>query len=88
MVDRFQWIVRNRMADELASWLEGATTSLLVSFVRGLKADYAAVLAAPREPWCDGQTEGQINRLKMLKRQMYGRVSLDLLRVRLIGTVS
>ena len=60
-------------------------TSLLASFCKGLKADLAAVTAALTEPWSNGQTEGQITRLKLVKRQMYGRGRLDLLRARLAG---
>lgn len=45
---------------------------------------FACVMAALREPWSNGQTEGQINKLKTLKRQMYGRAGLDLLRARLV----
>ena len=52
---------------------------------RGLRSDCAAVAAALREPWSNGQTEGQINRLKTLKRQMYGRANIDLLRARLVA---
>ena len=59
--------------------------SLLASLARGLNADKHAVLAALREPWSNGQTEGQINKLKALKRQMYGRANLDLLRARLVA---
>lgn len=52
-----------------------------MSFGAGLKRGYAAVLA---EPWSSGQAEGQINRLKMLERQMYGRAGFDLLRTRVL----
>lgn len=55
----------------------------LVSFLTTLTADLEAVMAALREPWPNGQTEGQINRLKMLKRQMYGAAGIDLLPARL-----
>ncbi|MGI4795461.1 MAG: hypothetical protein ACRYG8_15580 [Janthinobacterium lividum] len=47
--------------------------------------DAAAVQAAITESWSNGQTEGQVNRLKLIKRQMYGRAKLDLLEARLIG---
>ena len=47
--------------------------------------DRAAVHAAITEYWSNGQTEGQITRLKLVKRQMYGRGKLDLLQARLIG---
>ena len=56
----------------------------LIGFVSGLLVDKAAVIAALRLPWSNGQTEGQINRLKLIKRQMYGRAQLDLLRVRVL----
>ena len=46
--------------------------------------DLQAVRNAITEPWSNGQTEGQINKLKMLKRSMYGRAGVDLLRARLI----
>ena len=58
--------------------------SLLASFGKGIKADLAAVRAALTEPWSNGQTEGQITKLKLVKRQMYGRARLDLLRARLV----
>ena len=57
---------------------------MIASFARGLRSDYAAVAAALRESWSNGQTEGQINRLKALKRQMYGRANIDLLKARLL----
>jgi transposase len=49
------------------------------------RQDVAAVRAALTEAWSNGQTEGQDTRLKLVKRQMYGRANLDLLRARLIG---
>jgi transposase len=52
-------------------------------FVKTLRQDIEAVRNAMLEPWSNGQTEGQINRLKTLKRAMYGRASVDLLRVRM-----
>ena len=57
---------------------------MLSSFARGLRSDQAAVAAALQKPWSNGQTEGQINRLKTLKRQMYGRANIDLLKARLV----
>ena len=62
----------------------GASIGALVTFGEGLRRDYAAVRAALAEPWSSGQAEGQINRLKMLKRQMYGRAGFDLLRKRVL----
>jgi hypothetical protein len=66
-------------------WLAEATTSkisAIVTFAAGLKQDGAAVRAALTTPWSSGQSEGQITRLKLLKRQTYGRASFDLLRRR------
>ncbi len=56
----------------------------LVRFVRTLKQDLSAVESAVSEPWSNGPVEGQLNRLKMLKRQMYGRAGIELLRARLL----
>jgi transposase len=55
------------------------------SFARSLRADLPAVRAAFTLPWSTGQTEGHVNRLKFLKRQMYGRASVELLRLRVLG---
>jgi transposase len=85
LFDRFQAMIRQRKAAELYPWLQDATSSLLASFTTGLKADESAVAAALVEPWSNGQTEGQITKLKLIKRQMYGRAKLDLLRARLLG---
>ena len=53
-------------------------------FASFLEGDLSAVRAAFSSPWSSGQVEGQINRLKYLKRQMYGRAKLDLLRIRVL----
>lgn len=85
LVDRFIDMVRNGTVGDLAPWLDDAATSQIASFARGLAGDQAAVAAALTEPWSNGQTEGQINRLKTLKRQMYGRANIDLLKARLMA---
>jgi transposase len=75
-------LVRQRQPTHLEPWLVRAATSSLPPFRRfakGLRADLAAVEAAVTLPWSQGPIEGQINRLKMLKRQMFGRARLDLL---------
>jgi transposase len=56
----------------------------LIRFVRTLNQDLGAVEAAVTEPWSNAPVEGQINRLKTLKRQMYGRAGIELLRARLL----
>jgi transposase len=78
----FAGLVRQRQPTHLEPWLVRAATSSLPPFrrfARGLRADLAAVHAAVTLPWSQGPIEGQINRLKMLKRQMFGRAKLDLL---------
>ena len=80
-------LVRQRQGEELKSWLERATLSWLGPFQRladSLWEDYAAVKAGLTLPWSTGPVEGQINRLKMLKRQMFGRANIDLLRQRVL----
>jgi transposase len=57
----------------------------VASFANGGTQDQAAVTAAITSSWSNGQTEGQITKLKLVKRQMYGRAKLDLLQARLIG---
>ena len=68
-------------------WLERAIASCLQplqSFAKGLREDYAAVKAGVTLSWSTGPVEGQINNLKMLKRQMYGRAHIALLRQRVL----
>ncbi len=81
----FQAMVCKRSLAELEPWLERAQPSLLASFANGVLKDKAAVAAAITSPWSNGQTEGQITKLKLVKRQMYGRGKLDLLQARVIG---
>jgi len=87
LVAGFETLVRRRDAPGLIAWLERADASSVPevrSFATGLRRDRAAVDAALSSPWSNGQTEGQINRLKVLKRQMYGRARLDLLEKRFL----
>jgi transposase len=84
-VTEFQTMIRKKAGDGLDAWIDRARTSLLASFVNGVIKDRAAVAAAITNIWSNGQTEGQITRLKLIKRQMYGRAKLDLLEARLVG---
>jgi transposase len=81
---RFASMVRERKSEDLDGWLAEAAVSELKSFANGLDQDKAAVEAALSLPWSNGQTEGQITRLKLIKRQMYGRAKFDLLRARVL----
>ncbi|MGZ3678869.1 MAG: ISL3 family transposase [Ktedonobacterales bacterium] len=87
-VQAFFALLQDRRGDQLDHWLERATVSgvrELAAFAEGIRRDYHAVRAAFDLPWSQGQTEGQVNRLKLLKRQMYGRAKLDLLHRRVVG---
>jgi transposase len=64
--------------------VEASDVPELRSFATGLRRDWAAVRAGLELSWSNGQTEGQVNRLKLLKRQMFGRAGFDLLRRRLL----
>lgn len=81
---RFGALVRAHTADALSPWLADAEESELSGFAAGLRQDEQAVRAALMLPWSSGQVEGQVTRLKLVKRQGYGRAGLDLLRARLI----
>jgi transposase len=85
LIERFNTMIRRKIATDLDPWITEAKASLLASFATGIVNDKAAVGAAIMEPWSNGQTEGQVNRLKVLKRQMYGRAKIDLLEARLVG---
>jgi transposase len=85
LIDRFHVMIRKRTEADLDLWIEAASQSLVASFASGISIDRASVHAALIEPWSNGQTEGQINKLKLVKRQMCGRAKIDLLQARLIG---
>jgi transposase len=87
LVQAFQFMLRERRVEQLDSWLGQARACgvrELRRFALGLQQDYAAVRAALEYEWSQGQTEGQVNRLKQIKRQMYGRAKFDLLRLRVL----
>ena len=86
----FAQLVRNREPEQLDPWLTRAVQSNLEAkgrFALSLGEDYKAVKAGVTLEWSNGQVEGQINRLKMLKRQMYGRASIKLLSQRFLLAV-
>ncbi len=83
----FVTMLKERQVEALDEWLKQAKAchvTELTSFVNGIRRDYAAVRAAFCLPWSNGITEGHVNRLKFLKRQMSGRAHLDLLRVKVL----
>jgi transposase len=85
---RFTKMVRERQHESLLPWLEDVARSkidALAGFANGIKQDLDAVTNALSLPWSNGQTEGQVNRLKLIKRQMYGCANFDLLRRRVLA---
>lgn len=82
---RFKTMIQTRDSGALVNWLEETLTSPLASLARGLLRDIDAVRAALTLPWSSGPVEGKINKLKLIKRSMYGRAGLDLLRARVTG---
>jgi transposase len=83
----FATLVRQRQPTQLDPWLTRATSSTLEAlrrFATGLYEDYEAIKAGATVPWSTSPVEGHINRLKMLKRQMFGRARLDLLSRRFV----
>lgn len=85
VIAAFHAMIRKKHEAELDAWIEQAKTSLVASLANGVMKDRAAVRAAIISAWSNGQTEGQITKLKLVKRQMYGRAKIDLLEARLIG---
>ena len=87
LAEGFLALVRTRAPEQLEPWVLKARACTLLAFrhfAEKLEADIEAVRAAVSLPWSNGPVEGQISRLKMLKRQMYGRANLDLLNRRFL----
>lgn len=87
LVGGFAEILTQRRGRDLPGWMEQVEqtgSAALRSFVAGLRTDLAAVTAGLTLRWSSGPVEGTVNRIKMLKRQMYGRARLDLLRKRVL----
>ena len=81
---RFRTMVREQRVDELDGWLAAANNSALTGFANGIRRDLDAVRAALVLPWSTGPVEGQISRLKTIKRTMCGRGGFELLRQRVL----
>jgi transposase len=79
-------MVRKRQVDQLDVWIDraGLSSSSLRGFARSLQRDRSAINAALTSAWSQWAGEGQINRLKLVKRQMYGRANFDLLKARFL----
>ena len=87
LTQQFLTLVRERTPDAFDSWLEACAKSgvrELVTFAAGLLREYEGVRAAFELPYSTGPVEGHVNRIKVLKRQGYGRAKFDLLRQRVL----
>jgi transposase len=87
LIQAFLAMIRERRGHDLEAWMAEATDSgiaELARFARGLQEDLAAITAGLTLEWNNGVTEGQIHRLKLLKRQGYGRAGFALLRQRVL----
>jgi transposase len=90
LAQEFLGLLKEQKAEQLPDWLKRAAESQIAelkSFAAGIRRDYAAVQAAFLLSWNNGIVEGHVNRLKFLKRQMFGRAHLDLLRVKVLHAV-
>ncbi len=90
LAQQFLTIVRQRQVQRLDAWLRASAASNVVElqpFAAGLRQDYRCVRAALTHRWSTGPVEGHINRVKYVKRQMFGRAKLDLLRQRILHPV-
>jgi transposase len=81
----FSTMVKEGLADQLDAWIRAAETGGFKGFAGSLRQDRDAIHAALTLPWSTGPVEGQINRLKVIKRSMYGRAGFDLLRHRVLA---
>lgn len=85
LAHEFRAMLDGRRAAAFLPWLAAASASELRGFVRGLRYDFEAVYAGIALPWSNGQVEGQVHRLKLVKRSMYGRAGFSLLRRRMLA---
>ena len=87
LAQAFMHMIREQTGQQLDTWLDEVEASHLPeleSFAKGIQQDKAAVLAGLTLPWSNGLLEGHVNRLKLIKRSMYGRAKLPLLRARVL----
>ena len=86
-METFLQMLRERTGEQLDAWLKEVEASHLQAFepfVTGVQPDQDAVLAGLTLPWSNGPLEGHVNRLKLIKRRMYGRAKFDLLKLRVL----
>lgn len=87
LVLQFRAMMRWQRAKKLGTWIDSTATfgfRFVAQFARTLRSDWEAVKLSISKPWSNGPIEGQINRLKAIKRQMYGRAGFELLKARVL----
>jgi transposase len=85
--ERFTQMVRDQLGGAFDDWITDAHASMVREvrqFARNFQKDEVAIRASLEQPWSQGQVEGQVHRLKLVKRSMYGRANFDLLRLRVL----
>jgi transposase len=88
LADEFAALLRKCSSETLSDWLvkgEASSSPEMRRFAEGIRRDESAVLAAVTQRWSNGPVEGHVNRLKTIKRQMYGRAGFVLLRARVLN---
>lgn len=90
LISRFGTVIKERKLSDLTMWVNDATRAEIATdvkvFANGIVRDWPEVSAAVRSHYSNGRTEGHVNRLKMIKRKMYGRAKFDLLRIRVLAS--
>ncbi|OJV13991.1 MAG: hypothetical protein BGO21_20175 [Dyadobacter sp. 50-39] len=87
LAEAFRQMMTNKLGDQLKHWIDRARASgirEMAAFATGLLTDYQAIWNAMSLHWSNGPVEGNVNKLKTIKRQMYGRAGFDLLKKRLV----
>jgi transposase len=90
LVEGFRQRLAAKKEGGLEEWIklaEAAVGDPFKGFLNGIRRDYEAVQKAFTSPWSNGQTEGHVNRLKYIKRQMFGRANFDLLKARVLNAI-
>lgn len=91
LAEQFGKMIREHLHEQLEDWIVACEKSVipdLANFATGLRKDFDAIFSALKTGWSNGQTEGQVNRLKMIKRSMYGHASFKLLRLKVLATAT
>ncbi|WP_347548518.1 transposase [Pseudalkalibacillus hwajinpoensis] len=87
LVNSFRTLMRKKKADQLSNWMERyrqVEFDHIQSFINGMEQDISAIRLGIKETWSNGVTEGHVNRLKTIKRMMYGRAGFEVLRNRVL----